>query len=416
LTPFYNVLFFLLDGKLVTGESAVTQKQGPIYVPRKVREIASDIIAIDEDIMGLVLRRMELADQVGLAKYLETDPKEKRIFNQEREAVRLERVGEWAERHGLNKHFACALLYLLIDESCKWQMTRTQDGTYEDLAAALATPERWNAHLKQNLLTLAERWSAVYDTEYAKAFFATQSYLRFESEFANNMLSSLNDRDLLVHLGCATGRFTMTFASTFARIIGIDISQYMITEAEAKLTSSALQQTVSFQCADIEDGLTEIANDSVSCVIMNLGTASDIANAEMLVSEIMRVLKPGGRFMLSFYNKEALLYRWSFFPWETGLAASINIHKRFLEVKVANGDRDEILPVYARAYTRDEIIDLFAPHNTEVEMITFPAVSSVLPRDVLENYPEARSAIESVDRQLLHTNLGAYIIATGTKI
>jgi|GEM_PF-3613927 len=49
--------------------------------------------------------------------------------------------------------------------------------------------------------------------------------------------------------------------------------------------------------------------------------ASDMRGIGKVIDETIRVLKPGGRFFFSFYNRDALVYRWEFLPWEAGLAA-----------------------------------------------------------------------------------------------
>jgi SAM-dependent methyltransferase len=145
---------------------------------------------------------------------------------------------------------------------------------------------------------------------------------------------------------------------------------------------------------------------------MNLGTASDVRDIKGVIAEIRRVLKPGGRFFLSFYNREALAYRWEFIPWPLGLVASVNIYKHCLEVH--DPTKGGKMSVYAQAYTTKEVEELLAGSD-DLRLITYPAISAITPSVLFENQPDAEGTFEAVDRTLLDSNMGAYIIATGAK-
>lgn len=375
-----------------------------------LEELGSRLATTDTMIMQLIKRRMELAEHVGKYKR----QKNERIFRADIEDRRIDAMRKWASVHGLNAHFAESILYALINESCKLQMIRLQ----EDVLAQdePQTEDQWYEKLKQNLLVLTERWYATYDAGYESGYFATKAYLQYEREILSQEIQQLTDRELMLDLGCATGRMAFQLHDEFEHVVGYDISQHMQTHANGLAMKRGLNSKVSFECIDLEDGIP-MSDTSVSFVVMNLGTASDIRNVGKVVDETLRVLKPGGRFFFSFYNRDALIYRWEFLPWETGLAASINIYRDSLDVHSKNEDSvEEVIPVYARAYTLEEVVSLFASRQTEVSLSTYPTISAILPHELFANHEDVQEAVMAIDKALTHTTMGAYIVATGQKV
>lgn len=374
-----------------------------MYEALDLKQIGARIRTVDSLILSLAKRRMELAEQVALKKFQTGDP----IFRSSVEDDRIADIVKLAHSEGINPHFASSLLYLLINESCKQQMILTQNGSLPILGDR--TDDEWYAELKRNLLTLTERWSSTYDEKYENAFFATSEYLRFEFMRILQITKELIPRnnDLCIDLGCATGRLTFELSKYFKETRGYDISQHMIAHANERVGEGT---DISFVQADIEDGIPE-ENNSVSFVIMNLGTASDVRNIKKVIQESIRVLKPDGRFLFSFYNSEALLYQWEFLPWKVDLAASINMTKHCLEVQSEN----ERLSIYARPYSVDEVIKLFAELGMKVDIETYPAISALLPHEIVHDKPHIQKAISAIDRTLTATTMGAYIVVTGMK-
>ena len=169
-------------------------------------------------------------------------------------------------------------------------------------------------------------------------------------------------------------------------------------------------ERTSFSEIDVENGIP-VGDATASFVVMNLGTASDVRDIKLVIKETLRVLEPGGRFFFSFYNRDALLYRWEFLPWPVGLVASINLYKHCLEVH----SRDEVLSVYARPYTAIEVETLFREAGVAISLSTYPTMSSILPNDLFEGQPDIQEAVTALDGNLSTSSMGAYIIATGQK-
>ena len=265
------------------------------------------------------------------------------------------------------------------------------------------------AVLKQNLLELAEGWSEKYDEEYDKPFFASRAYLEFERSIICDLIQKIDNKVLLVDLGCATGRCLFSHCDSFQSSIGFDLSEHMIRKAEANAKASHYQ-SVAFKKHDLDLGIP-LKENSTSLIVMSMGAASDIRNIRHVIDEIERVLLPGGRFLLSFYNAEALLYS-GFFPWETGLAAQIDVYKRCLTVHKG----EEVYEIYAHPFQPEEVRLLLSVNlSLTVDLVsTYPTLSAVLPKDLLEN-PAVQKIVNPLDEVLSSGVNGAYVIVTGIK-
>lgn len=373
-------------------------------------ELGERLATVDTMIMQLVARRMELAAQVGKYKR----ERGERIFRADIEDRRIDAIRRWADIHGLNPHFAESILYALINESCKLQMIQLQEDALR--ARPPENEDQWYEALKRNLLILAERWSASYDAEYESAYLATQAYLQYEHEMLAREIKRLPDTALMLDLGCATGKTAFRFHEQFERVVGYDISPHMQARANEIAAKQNLDAKLSFECADLEDGIPA-PDSSASFVVMNLGTASDVRDIGHVIGETLRVLKPGGRFFFSFYNRDALVYRWDFLPWEADLAASVNIFGDSLDVHSVKdgGAREEIIPVFARAYTKEEVSTLFRDKGVVASLVTYPAVSAILPHGIFAQKRHVQESVVAIDAALTDTSMGAYIIATGRK-
>jgi len=390
--------------------------------PIELKDLGARLARVDMLLMSLLGRRMDLALEVGKNKASETDKKKQRIFNGGRESQRLKAVRTWAKKHRMNPHFAESFLYPIIGESCKQQMilfqnkrekSKKKNKKNEDQQSTdIQIKKIWNKSLDRNLITLAKRWSETYDEKYDKAFFATQAYLQYEMEILEREIEQLPDKQNFLDIGCATGRLTFQLAPKFEQAVGYDISPHMIAKANERATREKTYRTC-FKVADVQNGIQE-PNNSVSLAVMNLGTASDVRELPKVLKEISRVLKPHGRFLLSFYNYEALLYRWDFIPWPTGLEAEINTAKECLDVHSGN----KVLSIYAKPYTVNEVSEIVKGGITALNISTYPTVSAILPNDLFENQPKVQKSVIEVDKKLADSTLngGAYIIVTGQKV
>ena len=393
---------------------------------RRIGILGARLEQVDRLVVHLLARRKELAEMVVCAK-LKTG---ERIYNPDREKKRLGFVSRWAEEEGLSPDFARSLQFLIMSESRNTQVAILEAHRLGESIPKQLVPLTFE-ELRANLLTLTRWWSSRYNAEYDKHSVAARLHREFESELIAEAIIGLPHKDVLLDLGCATGKETFLHTHGFKHRIGYDVSPEMVAVANQKASAGQLKY-VSFQVHDLEVGLP-LDDESISFLYLNQGTASDIRNITALLVEAARVLKPDGRFLFSFYNKDALIYR-SFLPWPPNLLAEFSHERDRLDVQhyvekeeeiedEVTGEKKKVrklilqkLPIFARAYTVDEVRRLLPPSFECSGVYTHPTLSAVLPPDVFQE-EKVVQLIKHLDRELASSldHLGAYIVLTGVK-
>lgn len=370
-------------------------------------QLGKRIAAVDYLLLRLVNFRMGLAVSVGARKRADNQE----IYRREVENKRIDDYRIEGRKIGLNESFAEALMYLIIGESCKQQMIRLQQ-PQEPLHDA--DDDKWYDICKDNLRELTKIVAARYDQDYDAGFTASSAYRAYEEVAISDEVSKLQSKGLAVDLGCATGQQALQLARKFDSVVGFDLSEHMIEQANKNKAAGSVTN-VRFEVADLDDLKKGIPLDagSASFVLANFGVASDLRNIRSVIAEIDRVLEPGGRYFLSFYNEDALVYCWDYLPWPIGLAAEINKGRGCLDVHVG----DKTYQIHARSYTPTQVTDMVAMGSLKSPPVrTFPTISSLLPSILLlQGDKRAENAITELDRELEDSGRGAYIIATGMK-
>jgi len=110
--------------------------------------------------------------------------------------------------------------------------------------------------------------------------------------------AKIKEGDTVIDLGSGAGNdafIARRFAGESGKIIGIDFTEAMIKKARANAEKLALNN-VEFRLGDIDDMpvTSNYANVIVSNCVLNL-----VPNKHKVISEIFRVLKPGGHFSIS---------------------------------------------------------------------------------------------------------------------
>lgn len=268
--------------------------------------------------------------------------------------------------------------------------------------------------IKDNHLTLSKEAADNYDMGYASTNFPTKLYMDYELgiiEKAVNMIDDKN-REIAIDLGCGTGRDIWNFAPKFDRVVGYDFSENMIKVAKenAKLNNT---NNVNFVLRDLEKQQFQDYEDStVSYINAGFGMGSFIKNIDNVLKEINRVLKVGGIFTISVYNKESLVN-----------VMPKNILKPSLSAIVSN---DEVLDVFlggkkysipSKSYTVNELSDKLNQYFSVQQILTHPTLTSILPKELFidEKFNNICSFFENEISIGTNCNAGAYIIATCRK-
>lgn len=103
----------------------------------------------------------------------------------------------------------------------------------------------------------------------------------------------------VLDLGCGTGLFTLEMA----RMVGVsglvhavDLQQQCVTETENRVMAAGLQERVRCHCSGAYQ--LPLANESIDLAIL-IATLPQIPNKPLVLAELARVLKPGGRLAVS---------------------------------------------------------------------------------------------------------------------
>jgi len=164
------------------------------------------------------------------------------------------------------------------------------------LSRAQAEPEATSVFEKTE--TFAQ-WNADYYAPRAQ---------RYYDRAIKRMLTCLAAQpgDLILDAGCGPGDHSIRVAKQGYRVHAIDISRTAITEAKRRAQREHLASNVTFDCADLTQ--LPFADASFESVF-SWGVVIHIPQIERALTELVRILKPGGRLALYVTNHRAWDYR-----------------------------------------------------------------------------------------------------------
>ncbi|MFN3200525.1 MAG: class I SAM-dependent methyltransferase [Bradymonadia bacterium] len=104
------------------------------------------------------------------------------------------------------------------------------------------------------------------------------------------------DRDVL-EVGCGTGLILKSVAPVARSAVGLDLSPGMLEQARARGLDV------------VEGSATALPFDDASFdLVFSFKVLAHVEDIEQAMAEVARVLRPGGRALLEFYNKASLRY------------------------------------------------------------------------------------------------------------
>jgi len=130
-----------------------------------------------------------------------------------------------------------------------------------------------------------DRWAVLYDRE-------ANPLIAIEEPVVREALGDVAGLEVL-DLGCGTGRHSLWLASAGATVTGVDFSEGMLEEARAKAGAEAVR----FLAHDLQQPLP-FAAGSFDVVVSGL-VLEHLAALEAFFAEARRVLRPGGRAVVS---------------------------------------------------------------------------------------------------------------------
>lgn len=111
----------------------------------------------------------------------------------------------------------------------------------------------------------------------------------------------------VLDVGCGNGYILSKYAKEKAEVYGVDITPTAVELCEKRFSYKGLSGN--FQEANAEE--LPFADNTFDC-ICSMGVLHHVPDTEKAVSEIFRVLKPGGKLIVMFYHKDSALYKLKF--------------------------------------------------------------------------------------------------------
>jgi chorismate mutase len=328
----------------------------------ELEQIRSRLDALSWQMLLILAERLMLVKEVAHQKKVKGDGI---IHAPGREAAIFDRTRDHCRILGLDSDYVLEIVSLMIAHAKDAECDVLGVNTFLDTRPK--SPEE----LRANLLQFTEAIAADHAADYCQGSGsdAVQSHLIRERRLLEQSISGLNNTDLALDIGRATGATTAVLESYFRRIEVYDVCPHLIERVRTKKTWS---DTVEFAVADLHTQIPA-ADATVSFAVANFGGASEIMN---VLPELGRTLMSGGKAFLSFYNSDAISSLW-YYPWPSTMRSHLNTYNNTLEVWY----RDKVHVIRGNGMSVSVLLQECQRNGLTVEWVeTYPTFLSILPR------------------------------------
>lgn len=326
-------------------------------------DIRDRINAIDRLLLQMLAERSFLVRTVGKIKHANGES----LQASDREAEMFARMKKECAVLGLNFDYISELWSTMIYYS---KVMECEEVGIDSFLNKSPIPM---IELQSHLLKLTSITAPNYD-DYVRGdgSDAIRAYRDREQHLLEKVVIDLPSKGLALDIGCATGQIMERLELSFQHVRGIDISPEMCRQGQ---TRREWPGHVTFQCHDVFQGIPE-ETGSASLLVANFGCASELG--DKFLAEVSRVLCKGGRALLSYYNRDALLNYW-FYPWPSTVKARLNRHNNTLEVWTS----DTVFSIHATGKTVHELKTELRGHGLHIvndAIETYPTLQAIVPR------------------------------------
>ncbi|MCF6157614.1 MAG: methyltransferase domain-containing protein [wastewater metagenome] len=264
-------------------------------------------------------------------------------------------------------------------------------------------------------LVLSEYAAETYDESYGKANFATQCIKDFEEKVVADTLESVPSKQLVMDIGCGTGRhsFLLLDMHKFHSVIGFDFSPKMIEVAQRKKNEKAKADNfdlskITFMRMDVEDEEFSQEQGSADLVCASFGMGSFVENIHNLLKKLWLLLKDEGILIISFYNKNGIQYQVNPVWRDSSLSAKLSGND---ELKVNIGGN--VFTIYCKPYEFEEIRGILNRYFGIINQYSFPTLSAFMPNSIFAENQYACKVFKDIDAAIAQKNdmmHGAYFL------
>jgi ubiquinone/menaquinone biosynthesis C-methylase UbiE len=160
----------------------------------------------------------------------------------------------------------------------------------------LTTEEKHSQIEQETVRTVYETMADEYDERIPGITPNDRRFTETENAF---LLSKITANDVVLDMGCGTGRFTLPTANIARKVTGLDLSSAMIAKARQKAESLALD--IDFLEADMAHmPFADASFDVVVCMLALMHIP--LEKRQQVFHEAKRVLRPGGTLLFSVKN------------------------------------------------------------------------------------------------------------------
>ncbi len=133
-----------------------------------------------------------------------------------------------------------------------------------------------------------------------------EHFMKLAFDYVGNKLGIPNDSSLLLDAGCGSCRHSVRFAQKGFHVMAVDYSEYIIKKAKEVVNAQGLTGNINVQ----QENLLGLSfEDEKFDYVVVWGVLMHIPDVEKAISELSRVLKKGGKLVISEVNMSSLEIR-----------------------------------------------------------------------------------------------------------
>jgi len=167
----------------------------------------------------------------------------------------------------------------------------------------------------------------------------------------------------VLEIGCGLGTMAMNWARNGAAVTAVDLNPTSVGQTRQRFDLFGLKGDVRL----MDGNRLEFPDDSFDYAY-SWGVLHHSPNLQQSLTEMMRVLKPGGEFGLMLYSRRSILYGYlikyleGFLHYENRFLGPLALASRY-----SDGDREEGNP-HTWPVTKDEVRSMLAPYCCNVDV------------------------------------------------